>query len=827
VVSLSSRRCLVAPLIALLILVAIPTAYPAQGGSEGSPPRQRYWIPVTVESPGVVSVEVDLRSLESSLPAAGRLDPLTASVVGPDGDELRPSVQLGQLKLVDDVESGVDLWSGRKCLLRQSGDAAVGGGALEFRAGAVEGSWVRINIPASELASHSRLIFWGKGNFTAVLRDATLPQELGSADVVSADYRLVEIAYDPSQVSEKRPYALFLIPRDVTEVNYVDEVTLAGDSATFSWRAESPGEYRILLDTVSYPGPRDARLGLESGPEASFTVGEPGGFVVRPSISDGQTLSGVVRLEVRVQGNLSPIEWVQARLDYVGVGQGEWGDPSWGVLLNFTPAGGGSWVAEWDTAHTTWDGLHSIRFRAAEEGGRMAESEVSVWVWNVENGTRLDPDRTEFSFVVIGDNRPSGGWRQPEVYEQLLVDAVRRRPDLYFNVGDVVYSGEFREYVDFVRATSAIRGPLFIAMGNHEDSIGKEGQDNFLHFFGKLFYSFDYGNTHFVILNANVVGHRYTLSEGQIEWFERDLEEHSDAEHVFVFIHQPIYKYAHGLEDPSVESRLRQIVESHGVDCVFQGHEHMFYSGEEGGVRFFITGGGGAELDPQYPPDTLFFHYILVTVRGEEVSYEVVRPLVLELSDADEGVIVTHEGEFVVSGRTQPFARVLVDGEEVSPSSNGLFRVKVRLQPGMNEVRVRAEAEGESVERAIRILYRPVPTVRLGGPVRPGEELEVSVGCLGSPVPGAVVSLDGVEAATNASGRARLVVPQGEELLLEVHASGCQPYVEILYPEGGPVEGGGVELPGGAVVIAAVVIAAAAIAALVLRRRGRSPSPST
>ncbi len=824
---MSGRRCQLAPLIALLVLVAIPAPHPAQGGSGGSSLGQRYWIPVTVDSPGVVSVKVDLRSLESSLPAAGRLDPLTAAVVGPDGSKLRPRVQPGQLKLIDDLESGVDLWSGRKCLLRPSRDAAVGSWALEFRAGAVEGSWVRINIPASELSSHSRLIFWGKGNFTAVLRDATLPQELGSAYVASPDYRIVEIAYDPSQVSEKRPYALFLIPKDVTEINRVDEVTLAGDSVTLSWRAEFPGEYRVLLDTVSYPGPRDALLGLESGPEASFTVGEPEGFVIQPSISDGQTLSGVVQLEVQVQGNLSPIEWVQARLDYVGVGQGEWEDPSWGVLLNFTPAGGGSWVAEWDTAHTTWDGLHSIRFRAAEEGGRVAESEVSVWVWNVENGTRLDPDRTEFSFVVIGDNRPSGGWRQPGVYEQLLADAVSRGPDLYFNVGDVVYSGEFREYVDFVRATSAIRAPLFIAMGNHEDSIGKEGQDNFLHFFGKLFYSFDYGNSHFVILNANVVGHRYTLSEQQIEWLEMDLEEHSNAEHVFVFIHQPVYKYAHGLEDPSVESRLRRIFESHGVDCVFQGHEHMFYSGEEGGVRFFITGGGGAELDPQYPPDTLFFHYILVKVRGGEVRYEVVKPLVLELSDVDGGAIFTHEGEFVVSGRTQPFAKVLVDGEEVSPSSNGMFRVRVRLQPGLNEVRVRAEAEGKSVERTIRVLYRPVPTVRLGGPVRPGEELEVSVGCLGSPALGAVVRLDGVEAAADASGRARLVVPRGEEeLLLEVHASGCQPYVEILYPEAGPVGGGGVELPGG-VVVAVVVMAAAAVAAIVLRRRGRSSSPST
>jgi len=813
-------------LIALLILLLIPTLPPV--GAEGlDAPGRRYWIPVEVSSPGVVKVEVDLGSLEASLSTAERLDPLTALVAGPGGVELTPKVQPKEFKLIDDLEGGVGLWTGRKCLFGRTEDAAEGRAALTFRAGAVQDSWVRVGILASELAAHSRLILWGRGNFTAVLRDATLPNELGSAEVSSEQYQVVEITYDPSQVREKRPYALFLVPNDITTVNYADWVILAGDSFTLTWSAGSAGTYEVFLDTVSYPGPRTAVIGEESGTDAEFTVGEPEGFVIRPSLSYGQTLSGKVRLEVEVLGNHSPLEWVQARLDYVGAGQGDWGDPSWGVLIEFSPLGGGKWAAEWDTVHTTWDGLHTITFRAAERSGRVAESRVSVWVWNVENGTRLDQNVTEFSFAVFGDNRPSGGWEQPEIYGQLLADAIRRGPSLYFNVGDVVYSGEYREYVDFVRVTSAIRGPLFIAMGNHEDTIGVEGQENFLHFFGKLFYSFNYGNSHFVVLNANIVGHRYTLSEEQIQWLERDLEEHSDAEHTFVFIHQPVYKYAHGLEDPGVEERLKRIFEEHGVDCVFQGHEHMFHSGEEGDVRFFITGGAGAELDPQYPPDTLFFHYILVTVSGEEVSYEVVRPLVLELSGADGRAVVTHEGEFVVTGRTQPYARVSVNGRELEPASTGMFKVRVDLSPGLNEISVAAEADGERVERVIRVVYRPVPEVTLGGPVKPGEELRVSVSCLGSPAPGAVVSLDGVQAATDASGSAILVVPGGrEELLLLVSTGGCQPYAEILYPEAGPT-GEGRALPWWALAAAVCGLAVAVAIILLLRRRGRSPSPST
>ena len=34
----------------------------------------------------------------------------------------------------------------------------------------------------------------------------------------------------------------------------------------------------------------------------------------------------------------------------------------------------------------------------------------------------------------------------------------------------------------------------------------------------------------------------------------------------------------------------------HGVDVVFSGHDHIYQRGEHGGLRYIVSGGGGASL---------------------------------------------------------------------------------------------------------------------------------------------------------------------------------------------------------------------------------------
>ncbi len=745
-------------------------------------PAGRYRYYVNVSEPGNYELAVDI--VDHGFPSNETLNPLSAVVISPDGSALPVSTSFER-------ETAIG-WE----LEHKNAASFIANGELCFFATGPD-PYIKVMVDRSALDDSIGFTFSAKGRFRVALRDASLMRVISEAEVSSDSYTDVFMGYSSSSLERDRPYAFFILPGP--ELACMSDLKLVSGDLLIRWRADSPGEYVVTLDAT--PTNTDTkRAEITSARRVKPARAEA--FVVTPSFPSN--LSGIVDLSVRVSGNLSPVTRVQARLDYEG--QYNWTDDK-GVLIEFEPSGD-SWRAKWDTL-TTWDGRHVMVIRAYDSNGVYAEFRKLIWVENVRNGTKLSPDRDSFSFIVLGDNRPSGGAKQPEVYRQLLDHIIGEGADFYGNVGDIVYSGELREYEDFVRVTSVIRMPLFIAEGNHENQIGKTAQRNFMSFFGKLFYSFDYGNSHFVFLNANVPGFRYSMSDEQIEWFSKDLDA-TEAEHVFVFIHQPIYPYAHGIEDKSALEKLRAVVRLHKdkIDAIFQGHEHMYYSSENGSVRAFILGGGGAELDNQYPKEYLFFHYMVVEVNGGDVTYRLVKPPVLEVNDLPD---VVDSPSLEVRGRAQPFASVKVNGREVRPSKTGTFSSTVGLAPGENDVVVEALYNGTRLERRFRVTYLPHAEITLPDELAGNAEASIRVTCRGEPANGLLVFNGTAYELKNGETRLRIPdVGEGTQVKIAAYAEGCYPSETYATVKPRPP----FVLIGGAVVLAIL------IAAILLYRRG-------
>jgi len=730
------------------IFILTPSLIPIASSPE-LPHRFRY----VVDVPTVGSYETTIDPLNPGFYLNDTLDPYSIRVLAPSGNEVPVYLEFETeqpIKMEGNIErhnSFIFPENNGFCFIGTSPDA-----------------YVKILLDRGALDSSHGFTFTIKGNFTVLLKDSSLPTVIAEKDVVSEKWSPFYMRYDPSKLDEKRFYSIFLVPR--SGIGCISNLNLVSGKLIVRWNADVPGKYAIYLDTFHSP-PR--LVNITEGKRVEIENME--GFQIIPRFR--KHLSGNVSLAVEVVGNSTEIESVQARIDYEG--QYNWSDP-YGVLINFKPTSKGIWESKWNTL-TTWDGKHILVIRAFESSGRFAESKVEVRIENVRNGTILAPDKKEFTFIVMGDNRPSGGIKQPEVYRQLLQYMIREEPDLYFNVGDIVYSGELREYEDFVRVTSLIKGPLFIAEGNHENTIGEKGQENFIDYFGKLFYSFDYGNSHFVILNANIPGHRYSMSDEQISWLEEDLSR-STASHNFIFIHQPIYPYAHGLEDEIAEKKLRAVLQAHKVDLVFQGHEHMFYEGVEDGIRYVITGGGGAELDTQYPSECLFFHYIVVRVSGGEVSYRIVKPPVLEIEEIPSPI---DSSSINIRGRVQPFALVRVNGSEVKPSVSGAFTHEVNLKPGLNRIIVEAIYDKERLYKEILVEYNPHSDIEIEGNPLSGGEVEAYVTCMGKPADGTLIVGKTKYALTD--GRAIIKLPiVNEEENIEIVSivKGCYATRKVL-----------------------------------------------
>ncbi len=94
------------------------------------------------------------------------------------------------------------------------------------------------------------------------------------------------------------------------------------------------------------------------------------------------------------------------------------------------------------------------------------------------------------------------------------------------------------------------------------------------------YYSFDYGNVHFVSLNSEYVVWFLTDNSQMVNWLRQDLEQ-NDKDFTIVFWHKPTYsKGSHDSDELGDMTLLRSIVnpilEENGVDLVLQGHSHGY-----------------------------------------------------------------------------------------------------------------------------------------------------------------------------------------------------------------------------------------------------------
>src|SRR5262249_60241894 len=71
--------------------------------------------------------------------------------------------------------------------------------------------------------------------------------------------------------------------------------------------------------------------------------------------------------------------------------------------------------------------------------------------------------------------------------------------------------------------------------------------------------------------------------------------------HRFIVMHHPPYSVSIHGGRPELREMWTPIFERYGVDAVFSGHDHVYERAERNGVRYFVSGGGGAPLYPRDP----------------------------------------------------------------------------------------------------------------------------------------------------------------------------------------------------------------------------------
>lgn len=235
----------------------------------------------------------------------------------------------------------------------------------------------------------------------------------------------------------------------------------------------------------------------------------------------------------------------------------------------------------------------------------------------------------DFKALIFPDSQSS----DYSVWAATAQPAWQRNQDAQFfiNMGDLVDNGQdhyqWNAWFDVIGDMIA-RIPVVPLLGNHE-TYDKDWKvrmpEAYLHLFAlpridrekyqNQFYSFDYGDVHFVVLNTQsqeLADFEPSLDEDEVAWFKEDMAKTTKKWKIVLMHKDPLqYSFASRPEPReegfSPEGRLwMPLFDQYGVDAVLSAHLHTYrdrghirnFQRDESGPLYLITGVAG---NVQYP----------------------------------------------------------------------------------------------------------------------------------------------------------------------------------------------------------------------------------
>lgn len=238
------------------------------------------------------------------------------------------------------------------------------------------------------------------------------------------------------------------------------------------------------------------------------------------------------------------------------------------------------------------------------------------------------PPGSPFRFGVLGDNRPSPASpiSQPPVFSTIIGQMAGENLDFALHAGDLIFgepadtdARNEQKYNALFSVTGLLTDavPMYTAVGNHEWISYAQNRAGYEREFalpvnnglnaatdGEEYYSFENGDTHFIVLCTEIPGQEGLVTGAQFTWLRDDLTG-STKPWTIVILHRPLFGGTRLTEpwfDPGKvwgqanRDAVLTLFEQYGVDLVFAGHEHFYHHHVDNGIHYVISGGAGSPL---------------------------------------------------------------------------------------------------------------------------------------------------------------------------------------------------------------------------------------
>lgn len=201
-----------------------------------------------------------------------------------------------------------------------------------------------------------------------------------------------------------------------------------------------------------------------------------------------------------------------------------------------------------------------------------------------------------FTAIAFGDPQPRNNKELSYFRDDVVAELVDVEADLSLVLGDVMFN-DLSLFDRYNRIMSTLGVPVVNIVGNHDinfesvglaEDAGRFAKETFKSHYGPTYYSFDYGQVHFMALD-NIEyyedaedgsgSYRGYLSGRQLEWIANDLEHVSSDKLIVLMAHIPLFGWEG--DEPYLNTmnrgKLIALLDAYPNVLFLCGHIHMNY----------------------------------------------------------------------------------------------------------------------------------------------------------------------------------------------------------------------------------------------------------
>jgi Calcineurin-like phosphoesterase len=243
------------------------------------------------------------------------------------------------------------------------------------------------------------------------------------------------------------------------------------------------------------------------------------------------------------------------------------------------------------------------------------------------NDSSSSNSNSNFNFAAAGD------FSCNENTEETIDNIVSKNPEIVLALGDLSYSDSAECWIELMKPLEEITK---ITLGNHEFYYDRleEITSHYEELDPPYYYSFNYGNVHFLSLNTES---DYQEGSEQYQFVVEDLKTASsnpNIKWIVAFYHGPMFTENSDMDYETLRDIYAPLFDQYKVDLALQGHVHNYhrtfplqYNEDDpedpiinsNGTIYTVVGSAGASLEDfeDYPEyiGPLYFGYGFLDVQ--------------------------------------------------------------------------------------------------------------------------------------------------------------------------------------------------------------------